>query len=182
MKAMVEVGKVPDGFEVVRYGRPKASEYYLHEDKAILANYDLSLEWLVLRKIGPPTESLPSGYEFTGEFRKPGKGDVFLADNGRHGAVAHKGPIIAEHIDGGKRWILRKAFKFPTWMTNHYKGCWLFKGWITKDWFVSANQPSSRQEGYGGHGPLVCVDSLASLHGDKSTFEPPTHTDCLQIV
>ena len=54
----------------------------------------------------------PSGYEFTGELRKPRYGDYFLvAASADHGPAAYQfGPWVTldNGINDGKRWILIK--------------------------------------------------------------------------
>lgn len=109
---------------------------------------------------------VPQGYELTGEFRQPKRGENFLLDSIAACATSHKGAYP----------ILRKVWEAASWMP---KGSYLYKE-IYGTWFFSKSCPTPRYDGsYRSTGEEANAVMLASLYG--KTFVAPTHSNCIQV-
>jgi hypothetical protein len=126
---------------------------------------------------------IPDGYEWTGEVRKPVKGDLYIFHCPRFKSLNKNGKV-AVAVDGNFDYeypIVRKTWTAPACFP---KGSWLYRDFCGT-WFVSDQIPKRTGNSYERSTiHFSCqADALCKLVGGKGeVFVPPTDTYCIQIV
>jgi len=117
---------------------------------------------------------LPTGYECTGEFRRPKIDELYLT-------VHHDGSTLVKVCVSTSAWIpciiLRKLpepYKPPTWAKS---GCYFFKHWNT-GWIYANAAPIEDLRGQICHGTCGVRDEYTYARMDLAIFPdftpPPT--------
>jgi hypothetical protein len=100
------------------------------------------------------TIEVPEGYEAV-SYRPPQAHEYYLV----------KGRAQQAGFDYDNDWlVLRRVWQPPAWMP---KGAWLVNDPDVDKWYFNKKCV------------YIEAEKLAALHGE--VFEPPTHTNCLQV-
>ena len=105
---------IPEGYELTgEYRQPKEGELYWDNELAAtftaLFDFQINGHW-ILRKVETETESgptdIPEGYELTGDYRYPKKGEHYLEEDGYGQCMVCTAPW---NFEIAECWILRKV-------------------------------------------------------------------------
>lgn len=112
---------------------------------------------------------IPCGFEPTGEYRQPRKGETYL--NPCNTTV-----VNALDDYSSCRIILRKTWQPPSWIPNGY---WIYRASLVS-WRVCRTEPIECGVGRWNGVDSLSAHTLASFYDDKE-FVPPTHSK-IQVI